>query len=134
MKLKDYRETYYFYSGRASDISRQLGFAGIALIWAFKTTDADSNYSLAPELFGAGILIVAALLFDLLQYVAGTMIWGRYSRYHEKRGVKAESNLDASRYLNWPGLIFFWFKIGFMLLAYVALLSFLWQQISSPAP
>ncbi len=36
MKLSDYRETYYEFSGKLSDVSRQLSFAGIALIWLFK--------------------------------------------------------------------------------------------------
>ena len=36
MKLRNYRQTYYDYSGKASDIARQLSFAGIAIIWIFK--------------------------------------------------------------------------------------------------
>ena len=36
MKLKDAREIYYFYSGKTSDLVRQLGLAGIAVIWLFK--------------------------------------------------------------------------------------------------
>lgn len=37
MKLKDAREHYYFYSGKTSDLVRQLGLAGIAVIWLFKS-------------------------------------------------------------------------------------------------
>jgi len=36
MNLQDYRDDFYTYSGKASDISRQLAFAGIAIIWIFK--------------------------------------------------------------------------------------------------
>ena len=35
--LKDYRADFYTFTGKASDITRQLAFAGIALIWIFKT-------------------------------------------------------------------------------------------------
>lgn len=37
MKLQDVRSTYYELSGKTSDLVRQLGFAGIALIWLFRT-------------------------------------------------------------------------------------------------
>ena len=36
MKLKDAREFYYFNSGKTSDLVRQLGLAGIAVVWIFK--------------------------------------------------------------------------------------------------
>jgi hypothetical protein len=39
MKLQDYRNDFYLFSGKASDISRQLAFAAIAIIWIFKRTE-----------------------------------------------------------------------------------------------
>lgn len=130
MKLKDYRETYYLHSGKASDIARQLGFAGIALIWAFKIQIVEGNYYLPPDLFLAGILIVIGLALDLLQYVSATIIWGSYSRYQERRRVKPETKLDAPRYFNWPALAFFWGKIGLILGAYATLLRHLCSQLA----
>lgn len=130
MKLEQYRGAYYEYSGKASDIARQLGFAGIALIWAFKTNNSDGSFSLAPELLLAGALIVAGLSFDLLQYVVAAVIWGTYSRHKEKQGIKSGSNLDAPRYFNWPGLAFFTLKIVSILSAYVVLFCFLWNQLA----
>lgn len=35
MTLSDYLASYYELSGKASDVSRQLAFAGIAVIWVF---------------------------------------------------------------------------------------------------
>ena len=37
MNLAFVRERYAYYSGKASDIVSQLDFAGIALVWLFKT-------------------------------------------------------------------------------------------------
>lgn len=37
MKLKKIQEQYYLQTTRASDVARQLAFAGIAAIWVFKT-------------------------------------------------------------------------------------------------
>lgn len=54
MQLKDTRESYQFFSGKASEIVRQLGFAGIAVIWVFKVTVGDRQI-VPPELLPAGI-------------------------------------------------------------------------------
>jgi len=48
MKLKDAREIYYFYSGKTSDLVRQLGLAGIAVIWLFKY-DAQGIPKISPH-------------------------------------------------------------------------------------
>jgi hypothetical protein len=128
--LTEYRDSYYFYSAKASDICRQLGFVGVALIWAFKINSTDGRYSLAPELYLAGILIVTALFFDLLQYVIATLVWGWYHRLKERQGTKPDAPLKAPPLLNWPALVLFWIKIPIMLLAYGALFRFLWRTIS----
>jgi hypothetical protein len=39
MKLQKARDTYYEYSGKLSDITRQLSFAGIAIVWIFRAGD-----------------------------------------------------------------------------------------------
>ena len=36
MKIHELRSTYYEASGKVSDISRQLAFAGIAVIWVLR--------------------------------------------------------------------------------------------------
>jgi hypothetical protein len=41
MKLKEYLETFYTFSEKTSNIARQLGFAGIALIWVFRGTNKN---------------------------------------------------------------------------------------------
>lgn len=84
MKLEDTRESYQFFSGKASEIVRQLGFAGIAVIWVFKVTVGDRQV-VPPELLPAGILLVSGLTLDLLHYVIGTLIWGIYNRSKEKQ-------------------------------------------------
>ena len=37
MKLEDIRDAYSGKSATASEVSRQVSFSGIALIWVFKT-------------------------------------------------------------------------------------------------
>lgn len=130
MKLQDYRETYYFHSGKASDIARQLSFAGIALIWAFRTSNADGTANLGPDLYYAGMLFVIALGFDLLQYVVAASIWGSFSRIKEKQGTRSTETITAPPWFNWPGLFFFWAKIGTVGYAYVTMFLYLRCQIA----
>ena len=38
-KIEDYREDFYFFTGKASEVNRQLAIAGIAVIWIFKNPE-----------------------------------------------------------------------------------------------
>ena len=87
MKLEDARENYYYYSQKTSEIVRQLGFAGIAVIWVFKT-EVEGKIVVPPELLSAGKLIVIGLGFDLLHYVAGTLAWGVFNGIKERAGLR----------------------------------------------
>jgi hypothetical protein len=41
--VADYQKDSYEFSGKASEISRQLAFAAIAVIWLFKTDTPTGN-------------------------------------------------------------------------------------------
>jgi hypothetical protein len=87
VKLENARENYSYYTGKTSDIVRQLGFAGIAVVWVFKT-DISGRQVVSPELLPAALLIVIGLTLDLLHYVGGSLVRGIYNRYKEKAGTK----------------------------------------------
>jgi len=123
MKIKDYRDSYDSFSSKTSEISRQLSFAGIALIWVFKPKDA-TPVAIPLELLWPAGLFVLALALDLLHAAYGTFLWGAFSRIHEKRGVGKEANLDAPSWFNWPMLIFFWGKVLAVIAAYAVTLSY----------
>ena len=78
MKLEDTRNEYYFYTGKVSDLVRQLGFAGIALIWVFREA-TPTGPTIPKGLLPAGALIVLSLTVDLFQYAAGAVIWDRFN-------------------------------------------------------
>jgi hypothetical protein len=127
--LQEYRDDYYEFSKQASDVSRKLAFAGIAVIWIFKADLPDNSYALAPELFYAGIAIVASLTLDLLHYGLSSLIWGWFWRHKEKTGVKLTDNLDAPSYFNRPALVCFWGKLATMTIAYGYLSCFLYRHV-----
>jgi len=128
MKLKDTREAYYFYSGKTSDIIRYLGLAGIALIWIFRF-ESESVISLPRILLLPTILLAIGLSLDLLQYLAGSVIWGLYNRIKEKSGIGDEDEFEAPREINWATLFLFWLKIVPIVLAYIFILRFLFYKL-----
>ena len=128
MKLAGIRENYYFHSGKASDVARQLAFAGIAVVWIFK--DGDAAHPIIP-----GRLILPLLCFgivlglDLLQYAVSAAIWGIFA-WLKERWIKAHSatrdeEFEAPECLNWPALAFFWGKIAFAVIGHACLVILL---------
>lgn len=118
MKLSDYKKDYYQLSGLASNASRQLAFAGIALIWVFKS-QSENGFQLPSELLIPSMCLIFSLGFDLLQYVTGSITWGLFHRYHEKkRTSEIDPELEAPFYYTWPINFFFYCKIISVLVSY----------------
>ena len=128
MKLSDYRETYYEFSGKTSDIARHLAFAGIALVWIFKTGAAPTP-KIPQELHIPTILLALTLAFDLLQYFAGTAIWGIFQWYQERKleNIKDDPELTTSSCFKSPQLFFFCLKVITVLWAYYLLTIYIWD-------
>jgi hypothetical protein len=129
MKLEDYRQTFYTYSGKLSDITRQLAFAGIAVIWLFKK-DVSGTPAIPQKLLLPGLLILISLFLDMAQYFAASWIWRCVYRSKEKAGVSEEAELE--RHPEWLELPIFWLfvlKIVALSASYVLIGFFLWQQL-----
>jgi hypothetical protein len=125
MKLKDARDYYYFNSGKTSDLIRQVGLAGIAIIWIFKSQALQIPQPLIRPLW----LIALGLVFDLLQYSVGTLVWGVYQRRKELNKTKEDEEFKAPRWFNWPGISFFVLKVCSIGIAYYYIISFLIHTI-----
>jgi hypothetical protein len=112
-------------SQKASEIARQLAFAGIAFVWVFSggNTSTGVRIHIPSDLLRVGLVLVAALTLDLLQYVWGAGSWGVFRRVHEKRirkGTEADDFL-APPIMNWPAIGCFWLKLSAVSAAYVFL-------------
>ena len=128
MKLKDARDYYYFNSGKTSDLTRQLGLAGIAIIWIFKYEVLGVQKVPENLLLPLG-LIVVGLALDLLQYAIATGVWGIFHRIKERSGTKEDAEFKAPATFNWPALLFFWLKVFSIVGAYGLLLKHLASTI-----
>lgn len=131
MNLPEVRKTYGKRSTQASAIARQLGFAGLGLVWILRTGQGGLE-AIPGGLLLPSTLLVLALGLDLLQAVVGTAIWGGYQRYLELCGIPEQREFRSPRWLNWPALTCFWGKLLTLSWAYVLLISFMWRAVVHP--
>jgi hypothetical protein len=124
--LKEYRADFYTFSGKLSDVSRQLAFAAIAIIWLFKS-EAENRLSIPRELVLPGVLVVCSLSFDLLQYCWASITWYFVYRGLEKRGLPEDEQQRQGVWLERPISIIFWVKVGLIMAAYILILVFLFR-------
>ena len=130
-KIEDYREEFYVFTGKASEVNRQLALGGIAAIWIFKNPEISSTL-LPSELIKPLIFLIISLGLDLLQYVIGSIIWGIYFEYKEyqvNKGQIKNNDIKAPTILSWSITFIFFIKVMAMIIAYTALLSFFGQKL-----
>jgi hypothetical protein len=126
MKLSKVLEDSYGFSAKSSDISRQLSFAGIAIIWIFRKA-LNGQPSIPNEFHLPLLCFVTALTLDILQYVIATIIWTIFHRYHEKNLMNPNDDPDvtAPPFANWLNWGLFFGKITLVFIAYANLISYL---------
>ena len=126
MNVKDCHENYYFNTGKVSEIIRQLGLAGIAVVWLFKTDVGDAIVLPRPVVWAA-ILVLVGLLVDLTQYIAGSLCWGLWGRCQDKEGAPEE--FRAPGWINKPAIVCLILKVPLILGAYILLLRHLFSRL-----
>ena len=131
MKLNDFKNDYYWYSGKTSDIARYLAFAGIAIIWIFRVSKA-THVSIPRCLLLPLLLFGLTLAADLLQYVTATFIWCIFHQYHEQKKPDDPSHnpeLFAPLYLRLPITFFFVVKLVLVFGGFVVLLKYMLAEL-----
>jgi hypothetical protein len=125
VKLSDYKQAYYDFSGLASSTSRQLAFAGVAIIWIFKL-EQNGGIVLPSSLLIPATLFIAALGADLLHYYVASIIWGVFHRCNEKKQGDSSDDpeLKAPSFANLISIVLYNIKILLVLIGYIYLLIF----------
>ena len=119
MKIAECQKAEEDFSGTASDITRKLGYAGLAVIWIFKV-ELSPGSGILPSFVPAAILIIAGLLVDLGQYIYGATKWGFFARKKETEpdfdeGMDFEAPANITIAIDW----FFYGKILLISVAYI---------------
>ena len=127
MKFKECWDQYRFYTGKTSELSRQVAFAGIALIWVFKI-ESDSGARVPEALVLPGALLALALACDILQYASGSLAWFFFNRSKERAGVSLDEDVLSPPWMHWPAQFFFVAKVVIVAAAYFLIFAYLIQE------
>ena len=146
IKLKDVKEAYEELSGKASEVVRQLAFAGIGVVWIFNRSNDtgalnnsccrnvsnlvgecnDIGFDIPEGLMSALFLLCLAVAIDLLQYTVSTGIWYVIYLIHHKKNVDDETKeLPDPEYTNILPWLLWLSKIALTIWAYVLIAKFL---------
>lgn len=119
-KLSEIEKAKNDATGKASDVGRQLAFAGIATVWLLRNEHGAKPFE--STLSVALLLLGVALLIDFLQYVYCSWVWrGFYNKHYDEHNCD-EALVDIPEGLSASIYRFFWTKIGVLLLGYAFLL------------
>jgi hypothetical protein len=113
---------------KTGDTVRQLAFAGLALIWIFKETQATGIIILAKHLVIAGFVLILALAVDLLQAIGSALILSL--SVFQIGDLKKNENDDITFPKVWILVLYIlWYlKVALVAAAYFILLSYLADQ------
>lgn len=116
--LADVDDTKKAATGKASDVARQLAFAGLAVVWVLR--EASGN-PIGPQLVLPLLLLVICLLLDLLQYVWCSFAWTIYYNYQFEKHRSDEAKVDIPGAINWISYACFWLKLFALFLGWAAI-------------
>jgi len=126
-KLSEFKEDYYHFTGKLSDINRQIAFAGVALIWVFKKAD-ELGVHIENDLILPAILIVSALGLDLFQYIYQSIVWSIFYTIQNRKFEDETTEVESPEYLNYISWVFFSIKVLLVLIAYVNIFLYLLEK------
>ena len=124
--IADAWDHYYDMTGLASASTRQLAFAGIAVIWVLAAENKILTIDHA-DLRIPLLMLVFVLLLDLWQYVLGSSEYWTFARDLEK--AKKTEFQEFPRSLNKPSECVFIVKVAAVITGYLLLIIVLLPAI-----
>jgi len=121
-------------TAKLSDVTRQAAYAGLAVIWIFKTGEA-ATYHLERSLIWAGVLLALALALDLAQYAVSVALRWFNAREEERvRGVDYKGKeVTLPKSINRVPYALFVLKVALVAAGYVMLLAYLLRVLLAGA-
>jgi hypothetical protein len=120
--------TYYTdYHKSVNEISRQIAYAGIALIWVFRVT-GPGQVHIPKLLFISGFFLILCLFFDYLQYIVGAITYQIYGTYKEKQVTASETFQQPDSLLHPMDALFF-LKIIAAIIGYIFAMKYLLDNV-----
>lgn len=139
VSLKQWLSKFYELTEKIHEITRNLSYAGIALIWIFKNTNDNQILQakdlIPQELDTALILIVCCLSLDYFTYIwKAVNIYIKFRvteiKYNKGKFLKKDiEDVKMHPYIEIGSWIFFILKVGFIIAAYIFIYKFLIVRI-----
>ncbi len=129
MILSEIRKDYEELSGILSKLNRQLAFAGIAIVWLFRTTDKTGTTSIEPSMLTPIMCFVISFAFDLLQYFWQSLSWYIYYWWKRHKGKNEDDNMNEPEWPNVIAWIMFSIKVVALIIAYISLGIYLYKKL-----
>lgn len=109
MQIKELRKDYEEYSVQIGNLNRQFVYAGIAMIWLFRSTDENGPTILPLTLHAPLLMLVTSLLIEIVQKLYQTIVtYGQYLYFKFK--YRNEINVEEKVVNESEVLAFFaWF-------------------------
>lgn len=131
MKLEDARAAFYEASATLSDNTRKLLFAGIAIVWIFKSGDRSSaGIGFSRSLILPLAAFVAGLLLDMLQYLYKTIAWWYFYKSKHRKKFADDAQVAAPNMINVITFAFFYLKIGACAWGYYYVIRYIWAALN----
>ena len=121
MKLRKYLENSRDYTKNASDIARQLNFAGIGIVGLILLSNKDAEINNSLILFPL-ITIAISLFIDFLQYAVGAFLWKDFYKKKINEGLSADTDVNIEEEDEWRKKRingFYYFKFIFLVMTYI---------------
>lgn len=101
VKLDKANEEDCYYSQVTSELVRNLGYAGLAIVWIFKKDlPDDAGIQIPRPLIWASLGIITTLALDCIQYFYASCLWGRAHDKHEAICKQQGDNRDKYEFEN----------------------------------
>jgi hypothetical protein len=129
-KLDTYIGEFYNFSGKVSDITRNLAFAGIGLVWIFKNGTIKNLIQVPSQLLFPLIFFISCLCLDFCHYIFKTIaLFIFYKKLENKlnKGKIDEDYIEKSeypQYIETCSWIIWVLKILCIIIAYIFIFSY----------
>ncbi len=133
MQYSTARQAFDDFTASASGIVRQLGLAGIGIVWLF-TSRTQAGFAVPRALVAPTILIVVGLGLDLVQSMWAAGAWHVFIVKAWRNIESEDAEVQPWTAINWPTTAFFWLKQAAIVWAYVKLGVYLWELMKSSVP
>ena len=129
MKLVEYRDDFYHFTKEISYLTRNLGLAGVAIVWLFKVDVNETHqYKLSNDFYWSLFFFICTLALDFLHYAIQAATWAIFYYVNKARGVNDDQDVIRQNYLVVLPWVLFALKVISVVIAFWLLFNALFKN------